>query len=507
MRARTLSPAPAFLLALGFALSPGAAPATEPDLEAEDLAEAGAGLEEILEAWSPWRPEAANLQVRWTPTGASWRLAAAAPGVELQGRRAATGGLRGAAVVRRGAWSAALGGWRAVSATGWLSVGGASTRSLTAAGPPLAAGASAGADASSWRTRPVQGLLLQRSGERWRVLAGAGDDGAADRADSAPRLIALGGGIGSFRSDVFLLARRGERAGAWSAELGGRDGGLWWEAARLDGAGLRTALQGGAHWRPAAGWGLDVAASSAAVGFRPLEGGRSPLIPGAAGRGWALRLRRGWTGGWRMAVLLHGGVAERPERGPDELDRRALAEMRLEGEASATTRLRLRARLRTARRDGWEGREVWETPAPSRPERELTLAVGAESRSGAAVWRADLRGRLRDDETGLRRRSLLELLREGPAPGGGRWRLRSAVAWGDELDLVSVAVPAPGAPTLKHWGRRDDETSLGWRGGWGPGVWTAAAWWSGRAASGSPEVGFLLIFQATTATSGRAAGF
>ena len=61
------------------------------------------------------------------------------------------------------------------------------------------------------------------------------------------------------------------------------------------------------------------------------------------------------------------------------------------------------------------------------------------------------------------------------------------MAWGDDLALVTVAAPAPGAVTLSHWGDRDAETSVGWRGSLGPLTAACAAWWGPTQRGGAPS--------------------
>ena len=66
-----------------------------------------------------------------------------------------------------------------------------------------------------------------------------------------------------------------------------------------------------------------------------------------------------------------------------------------------------------------------------------------------------------EDPRGGRRRSLLAVnWRARPDP---RWivRLFAALAWGEDVDLVSAIVPFGGLVLPRHWGKWRSETGLG----------------------------------------------
>jgi len=480
----------------------GRTASAQPPADAEDLAAAGAGIEEILDATEAWRPRTLAWRLRATPSGTGLRAVVSEAGVDVAVNRSNDRAMRGSVEISRESWRLAFGGWRAVSSTGLLTFGGSRADPPTTAGPPVSVGGADGTDVSAWRSRPLDGWLLRRRGRGWRLLAGVGREGA-ERGPA--RLVALGGEFGAVAWEGRWLRRAA--GAATGVGLAVREGGgrLWCEAAATLDRPRAAAYQAGAGWR-GGGWRADLAWAELTPGFFPVAGGRSPLVPGEAGGGWAVRLGRRLSRTVTMVLMAAGGQALVPRRGPDERERRDLAELRVAAAPLPALTARIRARLRSDARDGWDGRPSWEPPASSRRVRDAGLAADLNLARADADWRLAWRGRWRDAADGARRRMLLELSREAPAPWAGLWRLRTAVAWGDDLDLVTVATPAPGAPSLRHWGRRDSESSLGWHGPLGPGDAAAAIWWS-AGPEGAVDVGFVLVFQGRRGVSGTAAGF
>ena len=450
--------------------------------EPEDLAEQGAGIEEILEAAEsgPW--ERIEARLRWTLSGASLRTGVEEGPFAVDVNRSSSSVLRWSSHVVHERWAILAGGWRATSASGLLQVGDGRTRLPGADGAPVALGGGAGGDVSAWRRRPVDGALLVREGDGWRVRLGLGREAGAE----SVRCVSLGRKGRHLTWDLWTLERAEGRAASVAASLRGDQGEAWSEAAWADAPGRPAAWQAGAAWRAEGGWRGELAWAAADAGLSAVSAGRSPLIPGEAGEGWALRVVRAGRDGRRAALLLAGGSALRPDRGPDEQDRRTLAELRLGLPLGAGVQGRWRLRWRSDARSGWEGREPWEPPSSTRRTHDLAAGADLEAAGAEGAWRLSLRARGQDGGEEVRRRLLLTLGRDHPLLGG-QGRLRVGMAWGDDLALVTVAAPAPGAVTLSHWGDRDAETSVGWRGSLGPLTAACAAWWGPAQQGGAPS--------------------
>ncbi|MDO9171413.1 MAG: hypothetical protein Q7W29_06235, partial [bacterium] len=214
-------------------------------------------------------------------------------------------------------------------------------------------------------------------------------------------------------------------------------------------------------------------------GPSPAAGQRPAALTDADGRGWLLRLQRR---GGAVALIAALGAAEHEgwsegsprltsvRRWSLELESREVESSEVAvGDARRRWGASLSGRSQTQR--GWAGRMPWLPPA--RQAMQDTWRAAAWVEAGTGDWRGRLGWRtVRVHERGVEPaaaddRSALSLsVGASPAAGWG-WRFVQVWAWGGEADLLSVETPAPGLVLPRHWGRWQDERTLGvhWRRG------------------------------------------
>jgi len=443
----------------------------------DEPASAGA----VGEASGRWRGG-----LRTTATGARWDL----------GRRDGRGELR----LRGGDRTATSGGvaWRAGGAgvlVGDLALHAGSGLLLSGAGRWAGlstpggdqGGVRAGLHAGTAERRALRGgiaTLRAGPGELFAWRGRARDAGAATRSGAA---LACVGARGRATLVVATEAagRGGSLSAAWTSgglSLSGESS-VW--AAQADGS-RRTAWAVAGRWRAARRATVEAQVAAVQPGPSPAAGQRPAALTDADGRGWLLRLQRR---GRAVALTAAMGAAEHDgwSEGSPRLTAVRRWSLELESRevespdaAGGGTRRRWGASLsgRSQTQRGWAGRMPWLPPA--RQAVQDTWRAAAWVEAGTGDWRGRLGWRtVRVHERGVEPaaaddRSALSLSVGASPTAGWGWRFIQVWAWGGEADLLSVETPAPGLVLPRHWGRWQDERTLGvhWRRG---GVAAAAA--------------------------------
>ncbi|MBD3222726.1 hypothetical protein GF314_15950 [bacterium] len=254
----------------------------------------------------------------------------------------------------------------------------------------------------------------------------------------------------------------GRERGRWRAEV---ELARWRGGDAGDGAAASVALR---CRLPSGRLELRASTSEAAGG---MAGGRRPAGLGSwRARAITVRMTQRLGDDVRASLLLLSGRERDDGDAPVATAARERVEMSLRGRFGETGRWTVRARQRVGRRWTWHDDEPWLAPTlEAAPER---LDVSTKASGTAADGEVAVRWRWRRE--GVRARHLLTA---GWTRRHRQWRLRTQwqLAWGDDLDLVTLGVPAPGYYLVQHWGR------------WASGAWVAVerrgAWrWSVAAA-------------------------
>ncbi len=300
-------------------------------------------------------------------------------------------------------------------------------------------------DARSGRLAGAVALAIDGAGRdlEWAWAQFGGDDGALEA-----------GGLrrGDARGRGIVLRRR---EGPWRLHI---EGVRW----RRDGrASPEGAVAGWVGWA-ASGWAVEWQGASSRGGAGLPGAVRPACLGGWWADGWALAVSRRGGGRWRWRGLYAAGWTadtDQPEGGAR--DRRVLAEMELSRPGPAGWEARVRRQVDAAWRlpDG----APWDLAVRTRLRQRLWLtgrawAPWAGGRM-TATWR-----RLEEDGGG---RSFVAIQWQGDLRSV-RWRAAVQAAWGEPLDLVTVAAATPDLVRLQHWGRWRSGTVLGaeGRGAW-----------------------------------------
>jgi hypothetical protein len=168
--------------------------------------------------------------------------------------------------------------------------------------------------------------------------------------------------------------------------------------------------------------------------------------------------------GWRVAGLASVAAGREPDRVPTLARRRHRLELQATGRVGDDGRWRVRWRRIDEWRQERSRTEPWlrPEPRPDPPRTDWSLAVEHPAHGG----QVRLRWRIKDDGTRTRQLLALGWRRDWPAC---RLRCQWQSAWGDDADLVTLAVPVRGYFAVQHWGRWRSGFWLGLegRGRWG----------------------------------------
>lgn len=336
----------------------------------------------------------------------------------------------------------------------------------------LAAGSSLGPSRTGWRgstaladdRRPV---LLWGRATVGPIALGAGY--GRDREGERRGRLRLG--LSSGRRELsLLLARDGPsdgasvagrwRDGAWTAhaevaawqEVGGDGTRPWTGRAVTVTAGQRSST-----------WRLELQAAMARAVAGPAGGHRPACLLTWRGVGWCLRTRVRLGESTRLGGLAAWSRGRDPDTALGDRRQRQRLDLSLAGRVAARGRWRLQLRGRADREAAWSPEAPW---LPPRSEiAPLRLGVALHVQHPVADGRLSLDWRQQRDDGHVR-----QLLRCGWRRDWRRVRLRAEVqsAWGEAVNLVSLAVPVPGYYVVQHWGRW---VSGGWLGLEGRGAW------------------------------------
>ncbi len=360
-----------------------------------------------------------------------------------------------------GLFCAAPGRWRGLSVTTSLV--------QAAAGPVAYAGRS--------DPHALSGAVVRGNWGRWGMLLVTGRPPGSLR--------------GATRQDVLLggfSARLGGSrwAGLWGRQGEGRGGSLALEAAVLGGcvraeyALWKSGQQQPIHRAWAMGWQLDrpawrleMQAIAADAAGAPLAQ-RPTLLPTWLGWGWAVRGYYNVSAHSRLFILLSRGRGRITTASLPETETYTRIELAYRWRLVMGLTCEVHHRESREMHDGWQERYPWLAPARVMERRRSQTRAALKGRwwllhwSGSVRTLAEERVGSNSDSGRPRRRNLVGVQVDwcSRAP----WEVRAAWywAWGDDVDLVSVAGMVPGYVTLRHWGRWASEVqaAVGWcRGG------------------------------------------
>ncbi|MFH1842760.1 MAG: hypothetical protein ABIF77_06095 [bacterium] len=357
---------------------------------------------------------------------------------------------------------AAPGRWRSRSATARLASGGTGAVAYSGTDDP----------------RAVWGIATELHLADWRLttLWGRPDGRSADEAESI-QLIQLS----RFLTEGEVSVAAGRRGVAQGISLAFRSQPEWGEL-RLETACWRQeatkplASAAAVNLRfVAKRWQLEGQISSACSGQTPFLGQRPAALPAWWGWGWLLRGEIRLDRSSRVQALVGRGV----EREPTANGPRSRESHRLE--LVLVTRLRpgvrLLARVRWQGRGdrGWQQRSPWLPPALYADSSRRLMVMDLERTWPQLRLLVSVRDQGQQEATeiplGTTSRHLLTCSLVWKANESWRWRFGRGWAWGAPLDLLTVAVPAPGIVTPRHWGGWDSETSLGCECRWRDILW------------------------------------
>jgi len=239
-------------------------------------------------------------------------------------------------------------------------------------------------------------------------------------------------------------------------------------------------------------WQLEGQLGAAFSGTALFLGQRPAALPAWSGWGWLLRadIRLGRSN--RIQALVGRGLAREPRAtGPRSRENHRL-EVVLVSRLHTDIRLRARVRWQGHGDHGWQQHSPWLPPALYAESSSRLLVFDLERtwpQLRLLVSVRDLeQAKTTEIPTSASSRHLLTcnlIWQLNP-----RWRVRfgRGLAWGAPLDLLTVAVPAPGIVTPRHWGGWDSETSLGCECRWLGMQWQGGgAWRESRLDSDRPN--------------------
>ncbi len=349
----------------------------------------------------------------------------------------------------------------------------------------LAAASGLGAGRQGWTPyasgrdrRALVGAAVGLSGRGWdlQTVVGEGDDPDGDPEREDARLVRL-----SRRGRISVAMLLGSTAsgsgGSFHVEARSEGIDCAAECARWRPRGAETA---GGAWAAHAGRRrgrllVEALAAAADPGFAPPLGRRPAVLLDEAGRGWGLRAAAGLGRGNRISALAADAWLRESAAAGCEVSRRQRLEIAAAGAPVADLRFSGRFRWDTERTTARLPEAPWLPPGIVVLRRETRFSLKAEWRPEGGAARLTVSSLGRRDERregdglpafGLRR-TMAAIRAECGLGAGLILRGAMAWAWGDEVDLVTAAAPAPGILRPRHWGRWSAETSLGmdWRRG------------------------------------------
>lgn len=214
------------------------------------------------------------------------------------------------------------------------------------------------------------------------------------------------------------------------------------------------------RWDPTAGSGLEGQFGLSDLAVPPPLASRPAVLPGWAGRGFALRGYTRTGGGTVLRAMVHQG-RHREGTGSPSKEGRFLVDLQARRKLSPGIEFAVRYRRTEYRSWSWSNRYPWQPPQEAQPRNRTILSAQVN------LERSGMRGRLLVRSFGLDqagtagRRTLVGL--SGDRRLGPDWRMRGGwvTAWGDPVDLVSAVIPVTGLVLPRHWGHWRSETLLG----------------------------------------------
>ena len=281
----------------------------------------------------------------------------------------------------------------------------------------------------AWRHTVVQMGLMK---EDWRVSV-AGHSGGAT------------GGV-SFSAGV----TKGPLSGSLEA-MGGKS------APGIPPAGAAV-LQ--VKWSPVRGSGLEGQFGFADLPAAPELSSRPAVLPGWAGRGFAVRGFTRTKSGVVLRALFHLG-RHLDRKGTRNRNTKMLVDLQASRKLIPPVRVSVRFRRDTRMTWEWSERYPWQAPLRADPAHRTIISAQIFYEKNQRRARLMVRSYGLENGDANGRRSLVGL--SGSQAVGRGWKLRGTwvSAWGDPVDLVSAVSPVSGMVLPRHWGFWRSETVLG----------------------------------------------
>lgn len=213
-------------------------------------------------------------------------------------------------------------------------------------------------------------------------------------------------------------------------------------------------------WSPVRGTGLEGQFGFADLPTPPELASRPAVLPGWAGRGFAVRGFTRTKSGMALRALLHLG-SHLDRKGTRNRYTKVLVDLQASRKLASRVQASIRYRRDTRVAWEWSERYPWQAPRPVEPARRAIISMQLLFEQNERRVRLMIRSYGLENGKSGGRRSLVGL--SGNQSVGRGWKLRGTwvSAWGDPVDLVSAVSPVSGMVLPRHWGGWRSETVLG----------------------------------------------
>ena len=214
------------------------------------------------------------------------------------------------------------------------------------------------------------------------------------------------------------------------------------------------------RWSPVRGSGLEGQFGFSDLPAAPRLSSRPPVLPGWAGRGFAVRGFTRTSSGLVLRALFHLGQ-HLDRKGTRNRNTKMLVDLQASRKLLRPVQVSLRFRRDTRGTWGWSERYPWQAPLQTETAHRTIISAQILYEQNGRRARLMLRSYGLEKGATTGRRSLLGL--SGRQTVGRGWVVRATwvSAWGDPVDLVSAVSPVSGMVLPRHWGLWRSETVLG----------------------------------------------
>ncbi len=214
------------------------------------------------------------------------------------------------------------------------------------------------------------------------------------------------------------------------------------------------------RWSPARGSGLEGQFGFADLPAAPELSSRPPVLPGWAGRGFAVRGFTRTNSGLALRALFHLG-RHLDRKGSRKRNTKMLVDLQASKKLLRPVQVSLRFRRDTRGTWGWSERYPWQAPLQTDTAHRTIISAQMFYEYKGRRARLMIRSYGLENGTATGRRSLVSLSGRQAVGRGMIVRGTWVSAWGDPVDLVSAVSPVSGMVLPRHWGHWRSETVLG----------------------------------------------